>query len=65
MKAGEPADRFRFCISSTIISAFVVYETELFHCQVEKAHPDVMMIMLQLFDEGRITDSTGKAYAWV
>jgi len=28
--------------------------------EVEKAHPDVMMIMLQLFDEGRITDSTGE-----
>jgi len=28
--------------------------------EVEKAHPDVMMIMLQLFDEGRVTDSTGE-----
>ena len=27
--------------------------------EVEKAHPDVLTIMLQLFDEGRITDGKG------
>nr|7US2_A Chain A, Caseinolytic peptidase B protein homolog [Homo sapiens]7US2_B Chain B, Caseinolytic peptidase B protein homolog [Homo sapiens]7US2_C Chain C, Caseinolytic peptidase B protein homolog [Homo sapiens]7US2_D Chain D, Caseinolytic peptidase B protein homolog [Homo sapiens]7US2_E Chain E, Caseinolytic peptidase B protein homolog [Homo sapiens]7US2_F Chain F, Caseinolytic peptidase B protein homolog [Homo sapiens] len=28
--------------------------------QVDKAHPDVLTIMLQLFDEGRLTDGKGK-----
>lgn len=28
--------------------------------EVEKAHPDVLTIMLQLFDEGRLTDGQGK-----
>jgi len=28
--------------------------------EVEKAHPDVLTIMLQLFDEGRITDGKGE-----
>ena len=28
--------------------------------EVEKAHPDVLNLMLQLFDEGRITDGQGK-----
>ncbi|XP_063685201.1 mitochondrial disaggregase-like [Bolinopsis microptera] len=28
--------------------------------EVEKAHPDVLNIMLQLFDEGRLTDGKGK-----
>ena len=28
--------------------------------EVEKAHPDVLTIMLQLFDEGRLTDGLGK-----
>ena len=28
--------------------------------EVEKAHPDVLTIMLQLFDEGRLTDGRGK-----
>jgi hypothetical protein len=27
--------------------------------EVEKAHPDVLNLMLQLFDEGRITDGQG------
>jgi len=27
---------------------------------VEKAHPDVLTVMLQLFDEGRLTDGQGK-----
>ena len=26
------------------------------HCQVEKAHPDILTLMLQIFDEGRLTD---------
>lgn len=28
--------------------------------EVEKAHPDVLTILLQLFDEGRLTDGQGK-----
>ncbi len=28
--------------------------------EVEKAHPDVLMVLLQLFDEGRLTDGKGK-----
>ncbi|XP_063934665.1 mitochondrial disaggregase-like [Zophobas morio] len=28
--------------------------------EVEKAHPDILTIMLQLFDEGRLTDGRGK-----
>jgi len=28
--------------------------------EVEKAHPDVLTIMLQLFDEGRLTDGKGQ-----
>ncbi|XP_065845645.1 mitochondrial disaggregase-like [Oscarella lobularis] len=28
--------------------------------EVEKAHPDVLTVMLQLFDEGRLTDGQGK-----
>ncbi|MCL4112967.1 UNVERIFIED_CONTAM: hypothetical protein GTU68_038362 [Idotea baltica] len=28
--------------------------------EIEKAHPDVLTIMLQLFDEGRLTDGKGK-----
>lgn len=31
--------------------------------EVEKAHPDVLTIMLQLFDEGRLTDGQGKTVA--
>lgn len=27
--------------------------------EVEKAHPDVLTILLQLFDEGRLTDGKG------
>ncbi len=29
--------------------------------EMEKAHPDVMNILLQVFDEGRLTDSQGKS----
>ena len=28
--------------------------------EVDKAHPDVLMVLLQLFDEGRLTDGKGK-----
>lgn len=28
--------------------------------EIEKAHPDIFNIFLQIFDEGRLTDSTGK-----
>jgi ATP-dependent Clp protease ATP-binding subunit ClpB len=28
--------------------------------EVDKAHPDVLTVMLQLFDEGRLTDGKGK-----
>ncbi len=29
--------------------------------EVEKAHPDIFNVLLQLLDEGRLTDSTGRA----
>lgn len=29
--------------------------------EIEKAHPDVLNILLQLFDEGRLTDSKGRS----
>ena len=35
------------------------YSVVLFD-EVEKAHPDVFNILLQIFDEGRITDSKGR-----
>lgn len=35
------------------------YSVVLFD-EVEKAHPDVMNILLQIFDDGRVTDSQGK-----
>jgi ATP-dependent Clp protease ATP-binding subunit ClpB len=28
--------------------------------EVDKAHPDVLTVLLQLFDEGRLTDGKGK-----
>ena len=28
--------------------------------EVEKAHPDILTVMLQLFDEGRLTDGKGE-----
>ncbi|KAJ1676315.1 hypothetical protein EV182_008439, partial [Spiromyces aspiralis] len=31
--------------------------------EVEKAHPDVLTIMLQVFDEGRLTDGKGNTVA--
>lgn len=30
--------------------------------EIEKAHPDVVNILLQLMDEGRLTDSRGRSY---
>ncbi|MBI1393312.1 MAG: ATP-dependent chaperone ClpB [Alphaproteobacteria bacterium] len=36
------------------------YQVVLFD-EVEKAHPDVFNIMLQIFDEGRLTDGQGRA----
>ena len=30
--------------------------------EIEKAHPDIFNILLQLFDEGRLTDSLRKNY---
>lgn len=31
--------------------------------EVDKAHPDVLTVLLQLFDEGRLTDGQGKQLA--
>jgi ATP-dependent Clp protease ATP-binding subunit ClpC len=28
--------------------------------EIEKAHPDIFNLLLQVFDEGRLTDSTGR-----
>ncbi|KII70252.1 Caseinolytic peptidase B protein [Thelohanellus kitauei] len=28
--------------------------------EIEKAHPDIITVLLQLFDEGRLTDGKGK-----
>ena len=35
------------------------YSVVLFD-EIEKAHPDVVQIMLQIFEEGRLTDSLGR-----
>ncbi len=35
------------------------YSVVLFD-EIEKAHPDIFNIMLQIFDDGRLTDSSGK-----
>ena len=35
------------------------YSVVLFD-EIEKAHPDIFNIMLQIFDEGKLTDSSGK-----
>ena len=35
------------------------YSVVLFD-EIEKAHPDVFNILLQILDDGRITDSTGR-----
>ena len=32
--------------------------------EIEKAHPDVMNILLQILDEGRINDSQGRAVSF-
>ena len=46
---GQVTDKLRECPN-----AVVLFD------EVEKAHPDVLTIMLQLFDEGRLTDGLGK-----
>ena len=46
---GQVTDKLKECPS-----AVVLFD------EVEKAHPDVPTIMLQLFDEGRLTDGLGK-----
>ena len=38
---------------------YVGYSVVLFD-EIEKAHPDVFNIMLQIFDDGRLTDSKGR-----
>lgn len=40
------------------------YSVVLFD-EIEKAHPDVMNILLQILDEGKITDSHGRAVSFV
>ena len=35
------------------------YQVILFD-EIEKAHPDVFNILLQILDDGRLTDSKGK-----
>ena len=32
--------------------------------EIEKAHPDVLNILLQILDEGRITDSHGRTVSF-
>ena len=32
--------------------------------EIEKAHPELLTILLQLFDEGRMTDGKGKTKVW-
>lgn len=32
--------------------------------EIEKAHPDVMNILLQILDEGRITDAQGRTVSF-
>lgn len=39
------------------------YSVVLFD-EIEKAHPDVMNILLQIFDEGRINDSQGRSVSF-
>ena len=39
------------------------YSVVLFH-EIEKAHPDVMNILLQILDEGRINDSQGRSVSF-
>ncbi|XP_063997318.1 mitochondrial disaggregase-like, partial [Pogoniulus pusillus] len=48
-EGGQLTARLRQCPS-----AVVLFD------EVDKAHPDVLTIMLQLFDEGRLTDGKGK-----
>ena len=45
--------------SSRRRSAASPYSVVLFD-EIEKAHPDVMNILLQILDDGRITDAQGR-----
>ena len=51
LRRGRPADRGRHGESPTRVVLFD---------EVEKAHPDVFNVLLQVLDDGRITDSMGK-----
>eukprot|EP00160_Parvularia_atlantis_P020203 Unigene8260_Nuclearia_a/m.25364 Unigene8260_Nuclearia_a/g.25364 ORF Unigene8260_Nuclearia_a/g.25364 Unigene8260_Nuclearia_a/m.25364 type:complete len:498 (-) Unigene8260_Nuclearia_a:68-1561(-) len=46
---GQLTERLRACPNAVVLLD-----------EVEKAHPDVLTIMLQLFDEGRLTDGKGQ-----
>ncbi|CAF0926748.1 unnamed protein product [Didymodactylos carnosus] len=48
-EGGQLTDALQKCPS-----AIVLFD------EVDKAHPDVLTVMLQLFDEGRLTDGKGK-----
>eukprot|EP00123_Amoebidium_parasiticum_P006192 comp17207_c0_seq1/m.16151 comp17207_c0_seq1/g.16151 ORF comp17207_c0_seq1/g.16151 comp17207_c0_seq1/m.16151 type:complete len:602 (-) comp17207_c0_seq1:225-2030(-) len=48
-EGGQLTEKLRACPN-----AVVLFD------EVEKAHPDVLTIMLQLFDEGRLTDGKGQ-----
>ena len=48
-EGGQLTERVRRCPYSVVLLD-----------EVEKAHPDVFNILLQIFDEGRLTDSTGR-----
>ncbi|CAF3489770.1 unnamed protein product [Rotaria socialis] len=48
-KGGQLTDALKKCPT-----AVVLFD------EVDKAHPDVLTVMLQLFDEGRLTDGKGK-----
>ncbi|CAF1076813.1 unnamed protein product [Rotaria sordida] len=48
-KGGQLTDALKKCPA-----AVVLFD------EVDKAHPDVLTVMLQLFDEGRLTDGKGK-----
>ncbi|CAF1204301.1 unnamed protein product [Adineta ricciae] len=48
-KGGQLTDALQKCPT-----AVVLFD------EVDKAHPDVLTVMLQLFDEGRLTDGKGK-----
>ena len=46
-----------------VVSLQRQYVETIFRCsfdEVEKAHPDVFNVLLQVLDDGRITDSQGR-----